>query len=80
VLIAYQHPGSGGSRLGLAISRQAGHTFAERLRVVRANGAVREPRIAMRGNRIALAWLEEPRSPGATKSVVRTRVRVGVWR
>ena len=80
VLVAYQHPGSGRSRLGLAISRQAGHTFAERLRVVRANGAVREPRIAMRGKRIALAWLEEPRSPGATQSVVRTRVRIGIWR
>lgn len=80
VLIAYEHPGSGGSRLGLAISRQAGHTFAERLRVVRANGTVREPRIAMRGNRIALAWLEEPRSPGATRSAARTRVRIGTWR
>ena len=80
VLIAYEHPGSGGSRLGLAISRQAGHTFAERLRVVRANGTVREPRIAMRGSRIALAWLEEPRAPGATTSTVRTRLRIGTWR
>ena len=80
VLVAYEHPGSGGTRLGLAISRQAGHTFAERLRVVRANGTVREPRIAMRGNRIALAWREEPRSVGTTRSTARTRVRIGTWR
>lgn len=80
VLIAYEHPGSGASRLGLAISRQAGHTFAERLRVVRANGTVREPRITMRGNRIALAWREAPRSAGATRATPRTRVRIGTWR
>ena len=80
VLVAYEHPGSGGTRLGLAISRQAGHTFAERLRVVHANGTVREPRIAVRGKRIALAWREEPRSVGTTRSTARTRVRIGTWR
>jgi hypothetical protein len=80
VLVAYEHPGSGGSRLGLAISRQAGHAFAERLRVVQASGTVRDPRIALQGGRIALAWLERPRSAGATIAPGRTRVRVGRWR
>ena len=80
VLVAYEHPGSGGSRLGIAISRQAGHTFAERLRAVRANGTVREPRIAFRGRRVALAWLEEPRSIGEENPRARTRVQLGTWR
>lgn len=80
VLVAYEHPGSRGSRIGVAISRQAGHTFAERLRVVRASGTVREPRIALRANRLALAWLEEPRAVGATTSTAHTRVRLGTWR
>src|SRR5688572_27472003 len=80
VLVAYEHPGSGGSRLGVAISRQAGHTFAERLRVVRVSGTVREPRIAFAGGRVALAWLEEPRTPGGAMATGRTRLRLGTWR
>jgi hypothetical protein len=58
VLVVYEHPGSGGRRLGLAISRQAGHTFDERLRVVRSNHAV-SPRVALRNGRVALAWLAD---------------------
>ncbi|HJR66039.1 MAG TPA: sialidase family protein [Gemmatimonadaceae bacterium] len=77
VLVAYEHPGSGGSRLGVAISRQAGHTFAERLRVVRVSGAAREPRIALRDGRVALAWLEQPRSTGGATPAARARVQVG---
>ncbi len=80
VLVAYEHPGSGGSRLGVAISRQAGHTFAERLRVVRVSGTVREPRIAFAGGRVALAWLEEPRATGGATPPGRTRLQVGTWR
>ena len=79
VLVAYEHPGSGGSRLGVAISRQAGHTFAERLRVVRGSGTVREPRIAFAAGRVALAWLEEPRT-GGPPTPARTRAQLGTWR
>ena len=81
VLVAYEHPGSGGSRLGVAISRQAGHTFAERLRVVRVNGTAREPRIAFRGKRVALAWLEQPQvGAGAAAIEARVRLQLGTWR
>jgi hypothetical protein len=80
VLVAYEHPGSGGSRLGVAISRQAGHTFAERLRVVHVSGTVRQPRIALRGGRVALAWREQGAAAGADAPVARTRVRMGRWR
>jgi hypothetical protein len=77
VLIAYEHPGSGGARLGLAISRHAGHTFAERLRVVRVSGRARDPRIAYRRGRVALAWIEHGPAPGAA---ARARVRTGKLR
>jgi hypothetical protein len=80
VLIAYEHPGSRGSRLGVAISRQAGHTFAERLRVVRVSGTVREPRIAFQAGRVALAWLERPRAGTSGPPETRTRIRLGRWR
>lgn len=80
VLVAYEHPGSGGSRVGVAISRQAGHTFAERLRVVRVSGRVREPRIALAGGQVALAWGEQPRATGGATPVPRSRVRRGAWR
>jgi hypothetical protein len=79
VLVAYQHPGSGGTRLGLAISRAAGHTFAERLRVVRANGTVRDPRVALRAGRVALAWTERT-TPHDSSGLVRTRLRAGAFR
>jgi hypothetical protein len=80
VLVAYEHPGAGGSRLGVAISRQAGHTFAERLRVVRVSGTAREPRIAFGGGRVALAWLEHSRTAGGATPTTRTRVQLGAWR
>ena len=76
VLVAYEHPGSGSSRLGVAISRQAGHTFAERVRAVRVNGSARDPRIAFRAGRIALAWTERPASADGS-GVARTRMRLG---
>jgi hypothetical protein len=76
VLVAYEHPGSGGSRLGVAISRQAGHTFAERLRVVRVSGTVREPRIAFRDGRVALAWSETSARDSASNAAI-TRLRMG---
>jgi hypothetical protein len=79
VLVAYEHPGSRGSRLGVAISRQAGHTFAERLRVVRVSGMAREPRIAFAAGRVGLAWLEQSRTGGAP-AVTRTRAQVGALR
>ena len=80
VLVAYEHPGSGGSRLGLAISREAGHTFRERLRVVRTSGTVREPRVAFGAGRVALAWLEQARTVGSATPAVRTRAQPGTWR
>lgn len=79
VLVAYEHPGSGGRRLGLAISRHAGHTFDERLRVVRASGTVRDPRVAVGHGRVALAWRQGTVSNDST-GAMRTRLRMGAFR
>ena len=79
VLVAYEHPGSGGRRLGVAISRHAGHTFDERLRVVRANGTARDPRVAVRGGRVALAW-REGSAVTDSSGAMRTRLRMGELR
>jgi hypothetical protein len=78
VLVAYEHPGSGGRRIGLAISREAGHTFDERLRVVHATGTVREPRIAVSDGFVALAWSQGGAGPDST--VMTTRLRMGRFR
>jgi len=78
VLVAYEHPGSGGTRIGVAISRQAGHTFGERLRVVRGSGVVRQPCIALAGGRVALAWMERPVATNTAAG--RARLRVGRFR
>jgi hypothetical protein len=75
VLVAYEHPGSGGRRIGLAVSRQAGHTFDERLRVVHATGTVRDPRVAVSGGFVALAWSQAGAGPDST--VRSTRLRMG---
>ena len=77
VLVAYEHPGSGGRRLGLAISREAGHTFDERLRVVHATGTVRDPRVAVSNGRVALAWSQRG---AADSTAMRTRLSMGRFR
>lgn len=75
VLVAYEHPGSGGRRIGLAISREAGHTFDERLRVVHATGTVRDPRVAVSAGFVALAWSQA--AAGSDSTVTGTRLRMG---
>lgn len=78
VLVAYEHPGSGNRRIGLAISREAGHTFDERLRVVHATGTVHDPRVAISDGVVALAWSED--GEASDSSVSGTRVRMGRFR
>lgn len=79
VLVAYEHPGSGGRRLGLAISRYAGHTFDERLRVIRASGTARDPRVGVGQGRVALAWRQGTVINDST-GAMRTRLRMGAFR
>ncbi|HJU67470.1 MAG TPA: sialidase family protein [Gemmatimonadaceae bacterium] len=79
VMVAYEHPGSAGRRLGLAISRQAGHTFDERLRVVRVSGSARNVRVALRAGRVALAWSETLAGDSSSRRPT-TRVMLGSLR
>jgi hypothetical protein len=78
VLVAYEHPGSEGHRIGLAISREAGHTFDERLRVVHASGTVRDPRVAVSDGFVALAWSQG--RAGSDSMAASTRLRMGRFR
>ena len=78
VLVAYEHPGSGSRRIGLAISREAGHTFDERLRVVHTTGTVHDPRVAVRDGFVALAWSEG--DAGSDSTATGTRLRMGRFR
>ena len=78
VLVAYEHPGSGGRRIGLAISRETGHAFDERLRVIRATDTVRDPRVAVSDGFVALAWSQGRGGPDS--AVMGTRLRIGRFR
>lgn len=78
VLVSYEHPGSRGRRIGLAISRQTGHTFDERLRVVHASGTVRVPRVAVTNGLVALAWSQ--RGARSDSTAMGTRLRMGRFR
>jgi len=56
VVVAYEDPNSRLPRLGLALSRTAGHVFEARLPASDATGEARTPRVAVRGTRLVLAW------------------------
>jgi hypothetical protein len=66
VIVAYEHPGAPGRRLGLAISRQAGHAFDEHLRLGRVSSGVGNPRVAIQRGVVALAWSERPAEPSSS--------------
>jgi hypothetical protein len=76
VIVAYEHPGAPGRRLGLAISRQAGHTFDAHLRVVHGSSWVGNPRVAIQRGVVALAWSERPAEP-SSRAVRLTRLMKG---
>jgi hypothetical protein len=66
VLVAYEDPNSRLPRLGLALSRTAGHIFESRLAASDATGEARTPRIALRGDEFVLAWTATQRGGGAS--------------
>jgi hypothetical protein len=77
VAVAYEDPNAARPRIGLALSRTMGHLFEERLPPVSgANVASTEPRVAVRGRTVAVAWTARPSgSSGAEPGV--TVVRLG---
>lgn len=73
VAVVYDDPNSGTQRprIGLAISRTAGHTFEDRLLVSGNTATARDAYVALSGRAIVLGWSEWP-TPAATP-VFRTR-------
>lgn len=56
VAVAYEDPNGLEPRVGLALSRTLGHTFEHRVPVSTGVGAAVEPRVALAGGTVAVAW------------------------
>jgi hypothetical protein len=56
VAVAYEDPNGVEPRVGLALSRTLGHTFEHRVRASTGVGAAVEPRVALAGATVAVAW------------------------
>jgi len=56
VAVAYEDPNGLEPRVGLALSRTLGHTFEHRIMVSTGVGAAVEPRVALAGGNVAVAW------------------------
>jgi hypothetical protein len=56
VVVAYEDPNGVEPRVGLALSRTLGHTFEHRVAVSSGIGAAMEPRVALTGATVAVAW------------------------
>lgn len=77
VAVAFEDPNSREPQIGLALSRTMGHIFEQRVLPVSAdNGSATQPTVAVRKDRIAVAWREQ--SPSNTGSIL--RVRTGIIR
>ena len=74
--IAYQDPSGRNPQIGLAISRDWGHIFPDRVRGSTGIGTAAMPRVAVAGRRIAISWLQRPRGDESASRATRI-VRVG---
>ena len=68
VAVAYEDPNARDPRVGLAISKTLGHTFAHRVPVSTGIGAAVEPRVALAGATVAVAWRQRQGARGAADS------------
>jgi hypothetical protein len=81
VVVAYEDPNTQRPRIGLQISRTMGHLFEERLPVISSdNAASSEPRVALRGNTVAVGWVERPTGSRPEEVAGVPVVRVGELR
>ena len=73
--VAYEDPNSARSRIAVAISQTAGHLYLQRLEASPSSMRATNPRVAVDGRRVAVAWLAEEWEAGAQGS--RAMARVG---
>jgi hypothetical protein len=72
VAVAYQDPNSSVPQVWLALSHSTGHIFEQRTSVSSASVSAARPAVALRSDRIAVAWLETARGGGPGTTVVRS--------
>ena len=75
VAVAYEDPNSARSRIMVALSLTAGHLYEHRLEASPSTMRATNPRVAVDGRRVAVAWVAEEWEQGARGS--RTMMRVG---
>lgn len=71
VVVVYEDPNSRLPRLGIAVSRTQGHIFEARGPASDEAGEARGPRVAVRGDRVAVAWTATQRGGGVPRVVMR---------
>ena len=71
IVVAFEDPNSRFPRLGLALSFTQGHIFEARTSASDETGEARTPRVALLGNRIAVAWTASQRGGGVPRTVLR---------
>lgn len=72
VAVAYEDPNASVPQVWLAISHTTGHIFEERASVSSSSASATRPSIALRGDRIAVAWHEAERGGGTATTVLKT--------
>jgi hypothetical protein len=72
VAVAYLDPNSALPQLWIALSRTTGHIFESRMEVSPSTEEAARPAVAVRGHRVAVAWIESHRKGDAAVTVVRT--------
>jgi hypothetical protein len=64
VAVAYEDPSGSAPQIGLAISRDWGHIFPQRIRGSTGVGAAMNPDVAVANREIAVTWLVTPTAAG----------------
>lgn len=77
VAVAYEDPNGAEPRVGLALSRTLGHIFEHRVAVSTGVGAAVEPRVALTGGSVAVAWRHSRRVAAVDTGSGVTMVRLG---
>jgi hypothetical protein len=72
VAVAYLDPNAAKPQVWLALSQTTGHIFESRTAVSPSTEEAARPAVAVRGHRIAVAWIESHRKGDAAMTVVRT--------
>ena len=64
VAVVYEDPSGSTPQIGLAISRDWGHIFRDRVRGSTGVGAATNPQVAVAGREVAVSWLVGPTGTG----------------